>query len=202
MKILIYDNEWSEFLKNLPYDLTFASDEDEVYEITFKQKFDFYIFDFESGYSVLKNLRESGDETITIILSHLETFDAQKKAYTVADDFFKKSSTYVEEIKIKIDYYIRKYFHLDDIIRYKDIYIHRKLRLMYKDNKKIELTNLDYDLLILFFKNKDSYLSKEMLIDILNITEGTLKVKISNLRKLGFDIENKKEIGYRLEEKI
>jgi biotin operon repressor len=41
-----------------------------------------------------------------------------------------------------------------------------------------------------------------MLIDILNITEGTLKVKISNLRKLGFDIENKKEIGYRLEEKI
>ena len=200
MKILIYDNEWKKFLSSLPYELYFASDEDEVYELTFKQKFDFYIFDFENGYKALENLRESKDETIAIFLSNLETFDAQKKAYNIADDFFKKSSTYVEEIKIKIEYFIRKFFNLDEIIKYKDIYFNRRLRFIYKNYKKIELTNLEYDLLILFFKNKKQYLSKEEIIDRLNITEGSLKVKISNLRKIGFDIENKKEIGYKIKE--
>jgi len=199
MKILIYDNEWREFLQYLPYEVFFAENEDEVYQLTYDKNFDFYIFDFEIGYSVLKNLRESGDKTIAIFISNLETFDAQKKAYKIADDFFKKSSTYVEEIKIKIDYFIRKYFNLEEIIKYKNLYFNRKLRLIYTDNKKIELTNLEYDLLILFFKNKNQYISKEEIIDRLNITEGSLKVKISNLRKIGFDIENKQEIGYILE---
>jgi len=55
-------------------------------------------------------------------------------------------------------------------------------------------------LLILFFKNQAQFISKTEIIDRLDITEGSLKVKISNLRKIGFDIENKKEIGYRLKE--
>jgi len=200
MKILIYDNEWAEFLKVLPYELVFAKDEDDVYEKTFHQKFDFYIFDFANGYKVLNELREGGDNTIAIFLSDLETFDAQKKSYKIADDFFKKSSTYIEEIKIKIDYFIKKFFHLDDIIKYKELYFNRRLRVVYKEGKKIELTNLEYDLLILFFRNQNKYLSKEFIIDNLEVTEGSLKVKISNLRKIGFDIENKKEIGYKIKE--
>jgi len=201
MKILIYDNEWKTFLQYLPYELVFAYNEDEVYEYSFNQKFDFYIFDFKSGYHVLQNLRESGDTTIAIFLSNIETFEVQRKAYKIADEFFKKSSTYVEEIKIKIDYFIRKFFNLEDIIKYKDLYFNRKLRRVYKNDKKIELTNLEYDLLILFFKNKNEYISKEEIIDRLNITEGSLKVKISNLRKIGFEIDNKKYIGYKLKEK-
>jgi len=200
MKILIYDNSWSEFLKNLPFELYFAYNEDEVYEKTFNQKFDFYIFDFVDGYNVLDNLRQSGDETIAIFLSTIETFEAQKKAYKIADEFFKKSSTYVEEIRIKIDYFVKKFLKLDDIIKYNSIYFNRKLRVIYKDSKKIELTNLEYDLLILFFRNKDRYLSVYELMDILHVTKGSLKVKISHLRKIGFEIENKKEIGYKLKE--
>jgi len=122
MKILIYDNEWSEFLKYLPYNLTFAYNEDEVYNFTFNQKFDFYIFDFEYGYKVLNNLRESNDNTIAIFLSNIETFNAQKKAYKIADEFFKKNSTYVEEIKIKIEYFKKRFFKLEDIIKYKNLY--------------------------------------------------------------------------------
>ena len=200
MNILIYDNEWSESLKFLPYKLFFAYSEDEVYELTFKKKFDFYIFDFEKGYGALKNLRESEDKTIAIFLSNIETFEAQKKAYTIADEFFKKRVTYVEEIKIKIEYYIKKYFEITDIIKYKNIYFNLKLRFIYKNSKKIDLTNLEYDLLILFFKNKKRYISKEEIIDRLNITEGSLKVKISNLRKLGFEIENTRNLGYKLKE--
>jgi len=200
MKILIYDTNWSEFLKHLPYKLTFAYSEDEVYEITYKEKFDFYIFDFEEGYSALKNLRESGDNTIAIFLSNLETFAAQKKAYEIGDDFFKKSSTYVEEIKIKIDYFIKKEFGFNKVIKYKNIFFYPSLHKLYIDNKKVELTPLENELLILFFKYKDRYLSKEFLLERLNVKIESLKVKISNLRKLGFEIENLREFGYKLKE--
>ena len=159
IKILIYDNEWKDFLSYLPFELIFAHSEEEVYNLTFKQKFDFYIFDFEKGYKVLEDLRESGDETLSIFLSNIETINAQKKAYKIGDEFFKKSVTLIEEIKIKIDYYIKKIYNISDVIKYKDIYFNVRLRILYQNSKKIELTNLEYELLVLFFKNKNRYLS-------------------------------------------
>jgi len=202
IKILIFDKEeyWNNYLKTLPYDITLAFSEKEVFEYTFKQKFDFYIFDFEDGYNVLKQLRQSGDKTIAIFLSHLETFNAQKKAYEVGDDFFKKSVTYLEEIKIKLDYYIKKHFQIKDIIKYGDIYLNTKLKTIYKNSKKIELTPLEFELLVLFFKNKNRYLPTNYIIDTLDITNGSLKVKLSYFRKLGFEIINKRELGYKLKE--
>jgi DNA-binding response OmpR family regulator len=201
IKILIYETNsyWIENLKLLPYEVDFCFSEEEVYEKTYKNKYDFYIFDF-SGYSILKELKQSKDKTISIFLSEFEDFNSQKKAYKIADDFFKKSYTYIEEIKIKIEYYIKKIYNLSEIIKYKDIYFHNKSNIIYKNEQKIELTALEKELLILFFKNKNRYVNKNELLDLLSITKGSLKVKITKLRKLGFDIENKREIGYKLKE--
>jgi DNA-binding response OmpR family regulator len=201
IKILIYETNsyWIENLKLLPYELNFCFSEEDVYKKTYKNKYDFYIFDF-SGYSILKELKQSGDKTISIFLSEFEDFNSQKKAYKIADDFFKKSYTYIEEIKIKIEYYIKKIYNLSEIIKYKDIYFHTKSNIIYKNEQKIELTALEKELLILFFKNKNRYLNKDELLELLSITKGSLKVKITKLRKLGFKIENKREIGYILKD--
>ncbi len=201
IKILIYETNsyWIENLKLLPYEVDFCFSEEEVYEKTYKNKYDFYIFDF-SGYSILKELKQSKDKTISIFLSEFEDFNSQKKAYKIADDFFKKSSTYIEEIKIKIEYYIKKIYNLSKIIKYKNIYFHYNSNVIYKNKQKIELTALEKELLILFFKNKNRYLNKDELLELLSITNGSLKVKITNLRKIGFEIENKREIGYILKD--
>ena len=201
MKVLIFDTKWSQFLKYLPYEIKFAYSEDEVYEITYKEKFDFYIFDFEEGYRALSNLRESGDDTIAIFLSNIETFFAQKKAYKIANEFFKKRCTYIEEVKIKIDYFIKKEFGFENVIKYNNIFFYPSLHSVYVNNQKIELTPLENELLVLFFKNKNKYLSKDVIMDTFEISEGSLKVKISQLRKLGFDILNTRGLVYKLEEK-
>jgi DNA-binding response OmpR family regulator len=201
IKILIYETNsyWIENLKLLPYELDFCFSEEEVYKKTFKNRYDFYIFDF-SGYSILKELKKSGDKTISIFLSDFEDFNSQKKAYEIADDFFKKSCTYIEEIKIKIEYYIKKIYNLSKIIKYKDIYFNHNSNIIYKKEQKIELTTLEKELLILFFKNKNRYLTKDELLELLSITNGSLKVKITHLRKIGFDIKNKRNLGYKLKE--
>jgi DNA-binding response OmpR family regulator len=147
IKILIYetDSYWIENLKLLPYELNFCFSEEDVYKKTYKNKYDFYIFDF-SGYSILKELKQSGDKTISIFLSEFEDFNSQKKAYKIVDDFFKKPCTYIEEIKIKIEYYIKKIYNLSKIIKYKNIYFHYNSNVIYKNKQKIELTTLDTDI--------------------------------------------------------
>jgi len=201
IKILIYETDkyWIEALKLLPFELDFCFSEEEVYSKTFKHKYDFYIFNFEY-YSVLNELKKSGDKTFSIFLSNYEDFNSQKKAYEIADEFFKKSSTYVEEIKIKLDYHIEKRYNFKKIIKYKDTYFHTNTNIIYKNNKKIELTPLEKELLLLFFKNRNKYLNKFEICEELGITQGSLKVKITQLRQLGFDIENKRELGYKLKE--
>jgi DNA-binding response OmpR family regulator len=202
IKILIYETNtyWIEVLKLLPYELDFCITEEEIYQKTSKIKYDFYLFDF-SGYAILKELKNSGDKTISIFLSNYEDFNSQKKAYKIADEFFKKSSTYIEEIQIKIDYYIKKLYNLSDTIKYNNIYFYLNKNIIYKNNKRIDLTVLEKELLILFFKYKNRYLNKHEICERLSITEGSLKVKITQLRKFGFDIKNKREIGYKLKEK-
>ncbi|QDD68097.1 hypothetical protein C6V80_09610 [Caminibacter pacificus] len=58
------------------------------------------------------------------------------------------------------------------------------------------------DVLAILIKNRNKYLSKE---DISAMSESidsinSIKVIISNLRKLGFEIENVKNLGYKLKE--
>ncbi|NPA55428.1 MAG: response regulator transcription factor [Epsilonproteobacteria bacterium] len=201
IKILIFelDEYWLGHLRTLPYELTFVRSEDEVYEQTYNGNFDFYLFDFDVGFNALQSLRDYKDETISIFISYDESFKAQKKAYTICDDFFKKSVTYIEEIRIKIDYYIAKYMQVQEVIKYNDIYFHTQLHHLYKNGKKITLTNLENELLIMFFKNRGKYIPKDVIYDRFNITDGTLRVKLSNLRKLGFDIQNKRDLGYILQ---
>ena len=55
--------------------------------------------------------------------------------------------------------------------------------------------------MLLFFKNINTTLTKDFLIDSLDdfkdISEGALRVHITNLRKIGLPIATIKGIGYR-----
>ncbi len=204
IKILVYvsDLYWRGLLGELPYRVDIAIDEDDVYQKTYKEKFDFYLFDFENGYKVLEELRQSQDKTFAFFISSFEDFNSQKKAYGVANEFFKKSCTYVEEIKIKIDYYLKHYFNMGEgTIKYGDMFYNIKTKTLYKNNKKIELTPLENELLVLFFKNKNRYIPKCEILERFEIADGSLRVKLSNIRKLGFEIINNREYGYQLKEK-
>jgi DNA-binding response OmpR family regulator len=86
-------------------------------------------------------------------------------------------------------------------IKYGDMFYNIKTKTLYKNNKKIELTPLENELLVLFFKNKNRYIPKCEILERFEITDGSLRVKLSNIRKLGFEIINNREYGYQLKEK-
>ena len=72
---------------------------------------------------------------------------------------------------------------------------------LYKSNIFIPLTPYELKLVLLFFKNMNTTLTKDFLIDSLadykEMSEGALRVHITNLRKIGLPIVTIKGIGYR-----
>ena len=61
----------------------------------------------------------------------------------------------------------RTYHETDEIIySFKDLELHTKSMKLYKDNKEVELTAVEFNLLFTLFKNKGQVLSREQLINL------------------------------------
>ena len=72
---------------------------------------------------------------------------------------------------------------------------------LYIDSKPVKLSLAENELLKTLLKNKKRFLSKEeILMECDSIeSESSIKVLISHLRKLGIEIENKKNLGYKIQ---
>jgi DNA-binding response OmpR family regulator len=68
-----------------------------------------------------------------------------------------------------------------DIVRYRDITIRPKSHEVFVENRKIDLTKLEYDLLLELVKNKNVVLSREQLLERVWGDEGDYQVKTVNV---------------------
>jgi DNA-binding response OmpR family regulator len=75
-------------------------------------------------------------------------------------------------------------------------------RKLFKNGKEIKLTRGEYTILETLIKHRDTFLSKEKIMEETDTdSPASIKVIISKLRKLGFKIINRTRIGYKLIEK-
>jgi len=170
------------------YDVDIAKDLNEIYELTYKNRYDLYIFDFYY-YDVVKNLRSADDLTVTIFLDEYYNIYNMQKSFEIADDYLIKPLN-LDELKIKVGYWYRKKInHKKNIIRYGDFFYHINTKQLFKDNKRVKLSPSEIKLLFLFLINIDKPLNKDYIFDELeSSSDGTLRVFISRLKKLGFNI--------------
>jgi DNA-binding response OmpR family regulator len=100
---------------------------------------------------------------------------------------------------------------MDDFIKIKDINIDLKQFKVYKCDKEIELTALEYRLLLYLFENKNQVLTREQILKELwdnfgkFVNDNTLTVYIKRIRMKIKDNKNKiiktvKGIGYIVED--
>lgn len=99
---------------------------------------------------------------------------------------------------------INKILKNKTIVSFKNIYIDRKKREVYEDNKLINLTDKEYKILCLLFINKT--ITRDMLLNKIwpedYINDNTITVHIKRLRnkfKTNF-IKTIKNVGYKLNE--
>lgn len=208
MRILLLEDDailaesLQEFLELEGFSVDLAKSGEEVYDLTFQNSYNLYIFDInvpkDNGFEVLKHLKEADDNTPTIYISALTDIDSITKGFDLgACDYIKKPFDPMElVVRIK-----RKYVQDSDIV-YKNIRYNPKTKEIFKDNQIVNLGEIQLAIFDKLMKNINKIVPQYELMELLDTPNANaLRVAISKVKnKLELNIKNIRGRGYILEE--
>lgn len=221
MKILLIEDdetlsmgiEYS--LKNEGHDVIVANKISSARSIESSESFDLILLDVTlpdgNGYEFCKEIRRKSDIPIIFLTACDEEVNVVLGLDLGADDYLTKPIR-VRELIARINAVLRRKNvkkDTSDKIIYKDLTILPLKFEVYKGMNKLQLTSVEYKLMLMMIENKGNVLTRKQLLEKLWDVEGnfveekTLNVYIKRLReKLGEDdsiayIETIRGIGYR-----
>jgi len=176
------------------YEVDFISSYNELLDASYEKSYNLYILNFYY-YSALEELQKSDDETNVIFIDESYSIYNFKKALQIGDNYIIKP-IYLEELEILITYHYRKLFrHINNIISYKNFYFHVNSLQLFEGSKKVKLSPNDLKLVNLFLTHMDKPIHKDVIYDLLQSnSDGSLRVYISKLNKLGLHVEYDRSI--------
>lgn len=131
---------------------------------------DIMLGDNISGYDIIKKIRET-DEELPVIFTSARDQDLDKiiGLELGSDDYITKPYS-PKELVLRVNNIIKRVYSKDlQKITYENYTIDLDKRMVYKNNKEVNLTTLEFDLLYMFITNKNKSFSRD---DILNIIWG------------------------------
>ena len=208
MKILLLEDDHilceslTEYLELEGYIVDKAHRGEEVFDLTFENKYDLYILDINvpdvNGFEVLKALKESGDDTPAIYVTALTDVSSISKAFNIgAEDYIKKPFD-PEELVLRIK---NRYLLEDKTICYKDLVYDPTSRLLQKNGKTIGLGEIQLNLFHTLIMRIDKIVDHFELMDLLEKpSANALRVNLAKLKnKLDIEIKNVRGQGYMIE---
>lgn len=208
MKILLLEDDKNlhaslkAYLELEGFDVSSAYTSDDVYELTYDNTYDLYIFDVnvpgDNGFEVLKSLKKADDKTPTIYTTALSDISSVSSGFEAgADDYIKKPFD-PEELVIRI----KSKYMKSDVLKYKELDYTPSTRELYKDEKLIILGDVLGHLFHELILNKNKIVPTDILYEFLeHPNPNALRVNLSKLKtKLNLDIKNVRGVGYMLEE--
>lgn len=212
MKIFILEDDrlfnetLEDFLEEEGFEVSFALDPYSALDLLYETKFDLYLFDvnlpYETGFSLLKKLRDSGDTTPTIFLTSREEKESMVEGFHVGADDYMKKPIDLDELLLRIKALLRRFIRTEKISigGYTLDCLEKKL---YDGERRVPLKKKAIELLLLFIHAKEEVVSMERIGEHLwhvneEISLGSIRVYIATLKKYFPDnIENIRGVGYR-----
>lgn len=215
IKILIVDDEKPICdlidlnLSAAGYFCTAVQDGLDAINIIEKDNFDLILLDVmlpgADGYDIMEYIRPLGIPVIFITAKH-EVKDRVKGLKLGADDYLVKPFDVVELVA-RVEAVLRRYNKTEQQLQAGDVVVDMEARRVTKAGQPVVLTNKEFGLLVLFMKNKNVALFREVLYE--KVWEGeyygdsrTLDLHVQRLRrKLGWEqnLVAVYKVGYRLE---
>lgn len=178
-------------------------------EMIMKNHYDLILLDVMlpglSGFEVIQEIKDL-DLPIIFLTAKDSVIDKVSGLKLGAEDYIVKPFESIE-LLARIETVLRRYNKIENIIIFKNIKINIIERTVKKNNKVIDLTLKEFELLYLLVKNKNIALTREIILekiwnyDYIGGTR-TVDIHIGLLRKklnLHDDIKTVYKIGYRLE---
>lgn len=191
--------------------------EDALKEVQ-KQEFDLIILDLQlpkmNGYKFLQLIRQKTDVPVIVNTVHASVKARVNLIDAGANDFMKKDGS-TEDLLESVQILLKSRSKAKEgrVIELFDLSIDFRNHQVSSNNKQIELTNIEFDILRILLENPHKAFSREELFTMAwgeeydEFSDNTINVHIRRLRtKLGEDLKNPKIIetvwkfGYRLGE--
>ena len=191
------------------YDVVTAKDGEEA-KITFdKERLDLILLDVMipkiDGFELISYLKKK-DIPVIFITAKESVLDRVKGLRLGADDYIVKPFENIE-LLARIEAVTRRYGKSQSTIKFKDIEINEDERRVKINDEIVDMTIKEFDLLVLFIKNKNIALSREQILekvwgyDYLGETR-TVDMHVQRIREkldLRDNIKTVFKIGYRFE---
>lgn len=157
------------------------------------------------GFSLIEKIKKY-NIPIIFVTAKESVLDRVKGLRLGAEDYIIKPFETIE-LLARIEVVLRRY-NKDDNIKFKNIEVDTKQRIVKVNDKEVYLTAKEYDLLILFLQNKNMALSREQILDKVWGFEyegetRTVDIHVQRIREkldLKNSIKTVFKVGYRLEE--
>ena len=129
---------------------------------------DIMLGDDVSGYQVIKAIREK-DENVPIIFTSARDQEIDKifGLELGSDDYMTKPYS-SKELVLRVNNIIKRVYkdkNENNIISYENYDINLDKRLVEENKKEVKLTTLEFDLLVLFLKNRNKSFSREEILN-------------------------------------
>jgi len=140
------------------------------------------------GSIFIQTIREKGYNHPVIYLTAKDTDENILEGFNRgADDYITKPFN-LEVLKARVNAIIKRSTKNTEVAKVKDIVYKANQKKFYIAEKEINLTHLEHDLLLEFFKNKDVLLSRELLLqnvweEFTDVKSKTVNVAIKRLKE-------------------
>ncbi len=128
---------------------------------------DIMLGDDINGYDIIKAIREN-DEEVPVIFTSARDQDLDKilGLELGSDDYITKPYS-SKELVLRVNKIIKRVYKKENtiLITYEDYSVDLTKRMVFEDGKEIKLTTLEFDLLVLFLKNKDKSFTRDEILD-------------------------------------
>ena len=216
-KILIVEDEkpiseliW-ENLTKAGYGCTCVYDGKAAADLLEERRFDLILLDIMlpqmDGFTLMEFIKTLDIPTI-FLTARTDVMDRVKGLRLGAEDYMVKPFA-VAELLARVDTVLRRYHKDGEPILFADIAIFPRSRQVTRGGRRVELTPKEFDLLLLFFQNRNIALYRDVIYE--RVWGGTylgdsrtVDLHVQRLRKkLGLEkrLETVYKVGYRLEDK-
>ena len=216
-KILMVEDETSisDFIKGEleyeGYSVCIKEDGREGLEEALKNEYDLIILDVMlpsmNGFEICRRLKREKQSPIIMLSAKDSVMDKVNGLQIGADDYIAKPFA-IEELLARIEVVFRRQDNLNNyIIKFKDITINKSSRVVKRDGNEINLTNKEYELLMILIDNKDKVVTREELLEkiwgygyepetnVIDVYIRYLRSKLNNENKEQY-IQTVRSVGY------
>ena len=157
--------------------------------LTYNTSYDLFIVNY-FFYDILKDLSIYNKDSKIIFIDDYYDIKHLQNAFMIGDDYM-VNPLVIDELQIKANYYYKKIFKSRKaIIHFDTFFYHKQKKQLFLGDTLIKLSPNELKLVDIFVMYLKQPIQKDTLYEIIdNYSDGTLRVYISKLKKIGLNMK-------------